>query len=170
MVFPHGCNYKNNGRPHRTIDLQKLNVQCSRETHHCQSPFQLACQIPPNTKNTILDAVDGFHAIELHEAHCKLTTFITEWGRYCCCCLPQECLATADVYTKRYDNIIKDVPNKVKCVDDTLLCDHGIEAVFNHNLDYLKLRIRINFNFMRIQLNLPVLKLHPLVFSHMTIF
>ena len=33
----------------------------------------------------------------------------------------------------------KDVANKVKCVDDTLLYDHGFEAAFNHTWDYLKL-------------------------------
>jgi len=31
----------------QTIDLQHLNRQCKRETHHCPSPFQLACQVPP---------------------------------------------------------------------------------------------------------------------------
>ena len=76
-----------------------------------------------------MDAVDRFH--ELDEASCKLTTFITEWGRYCCCRLPQGHLAATDAYTRRYDHIIKDVPNKVKCVDDALLDDHGIEAAFN---------------------------------------
>ena len=40
---------KKDGSPRRTIDLQKLNSQSLRETHHCQSPFQLASQIPPNT-------------------------------------------------------------------------------------------------------------------------
>ena len=69
----------------------------------------------------------------------KLTTFITEWGRYHCCHLPQRYLAATDAYTRRYGNIIKDVPNKVKCVDDTLLYDHDIEAAFNHTWDYLKL-------------------------------
>lgn len=78
MVFPHGCNNKKIGKPCCTTDLQKLNAQCYRETHHCQSPFQLACCIPSNTKKTVLDAVDGFHAIELDEASGKLTTFITE--------------------------------------------------------------------------------------------
>ena len=74
MVFPHGCSYKKNGKPRCTIDLQKLDAQCYRETHLSQSPLWLACQMPPNTKKTILDVVDGFH-----EASCKLTTFITEW-------------------------------------------------------------------------------------------
>lgn len=66
------------GKPCCTADLQKLNAQCYRETHHCQSPFQLAYRIPSNTKKTVLDAVDGFHAIEFDEASGKLTTFITE--------------------------------------------------------------------------------------------
>ena len=52
---------------------------------------------------------------------------------------PQGYLAATDTYTRRYDNIIWDVPNKVKYVDDTLLYDHGIEAGFNHTWDYLKL-------------------------------
>ena len=130
---------KKNCKPRGTIDLQKLNAQCYRETHHCQSPFQLACQIPPNMKKTILDALDGFHAIELDEASGKLTTFSTEWGRYHYCHLPHGYLAATDAYTRRYDDIIKGVPNKVKCVDDALLYDHGTEAAFNHTWDYLKL-------------------------------
>ena len=85
-----------------------------------------------------MDAVDGFHATELDEARHRLTTF-TECGRYRCCHLPQGYLAATDAYTRRYDDIIKGVPNKVKCVDDALLYDHGIEAAFNHTWDYLKL-------------------------------
>ena len=138
MVFPHGCSYKKKGKPCCTIYLQKFNAQCYRETHHCQSPFQLACQIPPTRKRLSLDAVDGFHATELDEARHRLTTF-TECGRYRCCHLPQGYLAATDAYTRRYDDIIKGVPNKVKCVDDALLYDHGIEAAFNHTWDYLKL-------------------------------
>ena len=126
-------------KPQCTINLQILNVHCYRETHQCQSPFQLACQTSPNTKKTILDAVDGFHAIEIDENSHKLTTFITEWGRYSCCHLPQGYLAATDAYTRGYENVIKDVPNKVKWVDDTLLYDYSIEAAFNQTWDYLKL-------------------------------
>ena len=130
---------KKDGRPRRTVDLQKLNAQCARETHHCQSSFQLACQVPPQTKKTVLDAVDGFHAILLDESNKKLTTFITEWGRYRNCRLPQGYLAATDAYTHRYDEIIKDVTNKIKIVDDTLLYDNDIESSFYHTWDYLTL-------------------------------
>ena len=130
---------KKDGRPRRTVDLQKLNAQCDRETHHCQCPFQLACQVPPNTKKTILDAVDGFYAIPLDEESRNLTTFITEWGRYRYLRLPQGYLAATDAYTRRYDEIIKDIPRKVKIVDDTLLYDHDIEQSFYHTWEYLTL-------------------------------
>ena len=45
-------------------------------------PFQLASQIPANTKKTVIDAVDGYHAVPLDRESQPLTTFITEWGRY----------------------------------------------------------------------------------------
>ena len=47
---------KKDGRPCRTVDLQQLCSQCQCETHHCQSPFQLACQIPINAKKKLLMA------------------------------------------------------------------------------------------------------------------
>ena len=159
---------KKDGQPRCTVDLQKLNAQCSRETHHCQSPFQLACQIPSNTKKTVLDAVDGFHAIPLDEASKKLTTFITEWGRYRYCRLPQGYLAATDAYTRRYDDIIKDVKNKVKIVDDTLLFDDDIESSFYHTWDYLTLCYskgiifnKSKFQFCQDTVNFAGLKITP---------
>lgn len=41
---------KKNGKPRRTIDYQYLNTQCKRETHHTESPFRLASQVPPKKK------------------------------------------------------------------------------------------------------------------------
>ena len=112
---------KKTGKPSRTIDLQHLNSQCSRETHHCQSPILAACQVPPNTKKTILDGVDGYHVIKLDAESQPLTTFITEWGRYIYLHLPQGYLAAGDAYTRCCDEVIKDIPRKVKIIDDTLL-------------------------------------------------
>ena len=130
---------KKDGRPRRTVDLQRLNAQCSRETHHCESPFKLACRVAPNTKKTVLDATDGYHAVPLDDDSKPLTTFITEWGRYRYRRLPQGYLAAGDAYTRRYDEIIKDVKDKVKCIDDALLYDRDIESSFFHTWDYLTL-------------------------------
>ena len=130
---------KKDGRPRRTVDLQQLNSQCLRETHHCQPPFQLACRVPPGAKKTVLDAIDGYHAVALDTESQPLTMFITEWGRYMYLRMPQGYLAAGDAYTRRYDEIIKGVPRKIKIVDDTLLYDTNIEESFFHTWDYLAL-------------------------------
>ena len=95
-----------------------------------ESPFNLACQVPPGTKKTVLDAVEGYHAVSLDEESQHLTTFITPLGRYMYLRMPQGYLASGDAYTRRYDEIIKDVPRKVKIVDDSLLYDQSIEDAF----------------------------------------
>ena len=130
---------KKDGRPRRTVDYQHLNSQCLRETHHQQSPFHLAMQVPAGSFKTVLDAVDGYHSVLLDEESQPLTTFITEWGRYMYTRMPQGFLASGDAYTSRYDSIIADVPRKVKIVDDVLLHDDNIEDAFYHTFDFLTL-------------------------------
>ena len=130
---------KKDGTPRRTVDLQKLNAQCVRETHHCEPPFKLAMQIPAGTLKTVIDAKDGYHSIPLDEESRHLTTFITPWGRYRYLRLPQGYVAAGDAYTRRYDEIIKGVERKVKCIDDALLWDFSIEDSFYHTWDFLQL-------------------------------
>ena len=130
---------KSEGRLRRTVDYQRLNSQCLRETHHVESPFRLASQIPANKKKTVLDATDGYHAIPLDDKSKPLTTFITEWGRFRYRRLPQGFMASGDAYTRRYDDIIKNVPDKIKCVDDVLLWDDDIKSAYFHSYDYLLL-------------------------------
>ena len=102
-------------------------------------PFQLAPQVPPNTKKSVLDAVDGFHSVPLDSESQPLTTFITEWGQYMCLQMPQDYFAAGDAYTHCYDEIIKGIKQKVNLIDDTLLCDESIEQHFSHAWDYLTL-------------------------------
>ena len=120
-----------------TIDLQRLNSHCIRELHHVESPFRLASQIPVNSYKTVIDAVDGYQAIELDEESQPLTTFITPWGPYQFLRVPAGLIDSGDKYTSRYDQVIQDVPRKVKCVDDTLLFDSSIREAFFHTFDYL---------------------------------
>ena len=125
----HNCK-KKNGNPRRKIDYQHLNSQCKQETHHTGSPFQLALQMLPRTK-IVLDAVDGYYSIPLDKESQPSTTFITKWGRFIYLRMPQSYLASGDAYTCGYDEIIKDIPGKVKIVDDTLLYDSSsIEVAF----------------------------------------
>ena len=52
--------------------------------------------------------------------------------------MPQGYLVSSDAKTRRYDEIIKNIPCKVKVVD-TLLDDKNIEETFHYTLKYLLL-------------------------------
>ncbi|XP_076058554.1 uncharacterized protein LOC143035571 [Oratosquilla oratoria] len=129
---------KKSGKPRRTVDFQKLNACCLRETHHTPAPFDMASGVPAHSYKTVADAHWGFHQVELDEESRRLTTFITPWGRYQYCRTPMGHCAAGDAYTKRFDDAIIDLPRKYKCVDDTLLYDAGIEEAFWHAYDFLE--------------------------------
>ena len=129
---------KKDGGPRRTVDFQKLNSFCERETHHTFAPFDMVSSVPVHTFKTTVDAYWGFHQVDLDEASRRLTTFITPWGRYQYCRTPMGHCSASDAYTKRFDDIIIDVPRKFKCVDDILLYDSNVEESFWHAYDLLE--------------------------------
>ena len=130
---------KADGTPRRTVDLQPQNKQSVRQTHHTSTPFKLAEQIPKGTKKSVTDAWNGYHSVPLCEEDRHITTFITPWGRYRYKVAPQGFLASGDGYTQRFDSIIADFKNKVKCIDDTLMWEKGIEEAFFQNCQWLDL-------------------------------
>ena len=133
---------KKSGKPRRTVDFQRLNAWCRRETHHTPAPFDMVSDIPPHSYKTVLDAHWGFHQVELDEESRRLTTFITPWGRFQYCRTPMGHCSATDAYTKRFDDAIMDFPRKHKCIDDTLLHDASIEEAFWHTFDFLELCAR----------------------------
>ena len=112
---------KKNGKPRRTVDMQVLNKHAVRETHHTQSPFHQATLVPSHTKKTVTDAWNGYHSVPIREEDRHLTTFITPWGRYRYKTCPQGYAASQDGYTRRFDEIVNEFPNKTKCIDDACL-------------------------------------------------
>ena len=128
---------KQNGTPRRTIDFQPLNLHATRETHHTQSPFHQARSVPQGKKKTVFDAWNGYHSVPLHPDDRHYTTFITPWGRYRYRTAPQGYIASGDGYTRRYDEITSSIPNKTKCVDDTLLWSDTIEESFFQAANWL---------------------------------
>ena len=130
---------KKNGSCRRTVDFQALNKWAARETHHTPSPYQLAREVPSNTKKTTCDAWNGYHSISLSKCDHHITTFLTPWGRYRYTRCPQGYIASGDAYTRRYDTIIADVKDKVKCVDDTLLWSNNIKESYTQAVEYLQL-------------------------------
>ena len=71
---------KKDEKPRRTVDMQSLNANAPRETHHTQSPFHHARSVPADMKRTVFDAWNGYHSVALHPDDRHLTTFITPWG------------------------------------------------------------------------------------------
>ena len=121
---------KADGKPRRTVDFQHLNRHSVRQTHHVQTPFHLADRVPQNTFKTVTDAWNGYHSVPIHPEDRDPTTFITPWGRYRYRVAPQGFLASGDVYNQKFDAIIAEFPNKVKCVDDTLMWSSSIQDAF----------------------------------------
>ena len=121
---------KKSGKPRRTVDFQALNRYAARETHHTQSPFHQARMVPANTRKTTFDAWNGYHSITLDPKDRHLTTFITPWGRYRYCVCPQGYIASGDAYTRRFDEIVSDIKNKTKVIDDTIMWSGSINDSF----------------------------------------
>ena len=128
---------KKDGSLRRAVDFQPLNRYAIRETHHTQSPFHQARKVPHNKRKTVFDAWNGYHSVPLHPDDRHLTTFITEWGRYRYKTLPQGYMAAQDAYSKRFDQIIEDIPNKTKVIDDTLAWADDIEGSFHQAAEFL---------------------------------
>lgn len=130
---------KKNGKPRRTVDFQALNVHAARETHHTQSPFHQARSIPSGKKKTVFDCWNGYHSIPLHEEDRHLTTFVTPWGRYRYKTAPQGYIGSGDGYSRRFDELVSHIPNKTKCIDDTLLWSDNLTESFFQAVAWLDL-------------------------------
>ena len=133
---------KSNGDPRRTIDYQPLNKHSRRQTFPVQSPFQLACQIPPNMKKTVVDAWNGYHSVSLNPDDRHYTTFLTEWGRYRYLVSAQGHLVSGDGYNERLDAITSEFRDHVRCVDDTAMWAPDISTHFLQVSKFLDLCAR----------------------------
>ncbi|KAG0701317.1 Retrovirus-related Pol polyprotein from transposon 17.6 [Chionoecetes opilio] len=128
---------KKTGHPRRTVDFQRLNACCKRETHHTAAPFDMVSGVPVHTYKTVADAFWGFHQVELDAESRRLTTFITPWGCFRYRRTPMRHCSASDAYTKRFDDSVQDILRKYKCVDDTLLYDTCVEDAFWHTYEFL---------------------------------
>ena len=73
---------KKDGSPRITVDFQELNKYIKRETHHTSYPFNVVNNVPIHSYKTVADAKNGYNQVMLDDSSSKLTTFITEFGRY----------------------------------------------------------------------------------------
>lgn len=85
----------------------------------------------------MFDCWNGYHSVPLHKADRHLTTFITPWGRYQYNTAPQGYIASGDGYSRRFDEIVSHIPDKTKCIDDTLLWADDITSSFHQAVNWL---------------------------------
>lgn len=130
---------KKSGKPRLTVDLQGLNKQTVRQTHHTESPFRLVTQIPKGWYKSVLDAFNSYHLVPLEEGSQHLTTFITIWGPYCFMRGTMGDKSAGDGFTHRNSYVCKDVRDSVCCVDDTCLFKQTILESFVHVCEFLTL-------------------------------
>ena len=97
---------------------------------------------------TVTDAWNGYHSVPIHPDDRHNTTFITPWERYRYKVAPQGFLASGDGYNQRFDAIIADFPDKVKC-----MLAASIEEAFFQTCRWLDLctRNRITLNPKKFQ-------------------
>jgi hypothetical protein len=68
-----------------------------------------------------LDALSGYYQIQLDEESSFSTTFLLPQGRFCFLRAPMGMKNSSDVFCHRTDDILSDVTDLIKVVDDSLL-------------------------------------------------
>ena len=121
---------KKDGSPRITVDFQHLNKSCLRETHPSMYPLDIVSNIPLYTYKTVADAFHGYHQVILDQESSKLTAFITEYGRYRYLHTPLGLCSSGDAHSRRFEEVLIDIPRKHRLMDDTLLHDFTIKDAF----------------------------------------
>ena len=76
------------------------------------------------------EAWNRYHSVPIHPMDRHLTTFITTYNRYRYMTAPQDLLCASDGYTQRGDKVIRDFPNHLKCVDESIIWREDVETNF----------------------------------------
>ena len=141
-MSPHGCVCaKKDGKPRRrSTSNASTSTPLARHTIRSHgSTRRDPCRNTRRNPCHLFDAWNGYHSVALCKEDRALTTFITPWGRYRYMTAPQGYIASGDDYTRRFDEIASDVPNKTKCIDDTILWSDSITAAFHQAVEWLQL-------------------------------
>ena len=103
-------------------DFTSLNHCIIRPTFDSPTPFQAVRTIPTGVKFfTVIDALKGYHQVELDEESSAMTTFSTPFGRYKYNRLPFGVSLAGDDYGRRLANIFDDFPNCRRVVEVILV-------------------------------------------------
>ena len=102
------------------MDLREVNSATVRQTHYTELPFSQAMGIKPRTWRFTTDAWNGYHSVPLDARDRHITMFITSWGRMRYRVAPQGSISSGDGFTYWFDNVIRHLLRKKKCIDDVV--------------------------------------------------
>ena len=116
-----------------TVDFTRLNKFVKRPVHPVRSTHDAVASIGTNARFfTKLDAKAGYHQVPIREQDRDLTTFITPWGRFRFRRAAMGLVSSGDVYNQRGDQVLGDVPQTVKVVDDVMAWDTDYNDHLRH--------------------------------------
>lgn len=105
------------------VDLTKLNKSVKREHYILPTPDEITAKLCGATVFSSLDAASGFWQISLHPDSCKLTTFITPFGRYCFKRLPFGITSAPEIFQRKMLETLSGLEGVEVFMDDILV--HG---------------------------------------------
>ena len=113
---------KPNGGLRLVTDFTGLNRRVQRPTHPFPSSFDIISGLDPDAKVFAkLDALSGYHQVELTEKASFMTTFLLPSGRYRYLRAPMGLSSSSDEFCRRSDAVLTGISGMRKLVDDILV-------------------------------------------------
>ena len=113
------------------VDAKEINEVLERDPYPMQSTKELVKQIPPSAKYFLsVDFYKGYYQIPLAEEDQLKTTFMLHgMGLYYFKRLPQGGKCSVDQFNRITDELVIDIPNCLKIVDDVLFYGSTVDEV-----------------------------------------
>lgn len=118
---------KNTAKARICVDLTKLNKSVKREHYILPTPDEVTAKLSGATVFSSLDAASGFWQILLHPDSCKLTTFITPFGRYCFKRLPFGITSAPEIFQRKMLETLEGLEGIEVFMDDILVYGTSME-------------------------------------------
>lgn len=112
---------KNTARARICVDLTKLNKSVKREHYILPTSNEITAKLSGATVFSSLYAASGFWQIPLHPDSCKLTTFITPFGRYCFKRLPFGITSAPEIFQRKMLETLEGLEGVEVFMDDILV-------------------------------------------------
>ena len=103
------------------VDLKQLNQSVQREVHILPTVDDIGHRLKGATVFSTLDCSSSFWQLPLDSSSAKLTTFITPFGRYFFKRMPYGLSSATEIFQKKLEDLLKDIPNCFVDVDDVLV-------------------------------------------------